>query len=103
MPPTGRRRHRREQFWRTTVAAWRTSSQTAEAFCATRDISTASLFAWQRRLKALESAPAATFVPVRVVADALVEVVLTSGVVVRVPMAADPVAVARLVAALGAA
>jgi hypothetical protein len=45
--------------------------------------------------------PAATFVPVQVVADSIVEVVLPSGVVVRVPPATDAMAVARLVAALG--
>ena len=38
-----------------------------------------------------------------VVPDAVVEVVLPTGVVVRVPAAADAAAVAKLVAALGAA
>ena len=46
-------------------------------------------------------APAGTgFVPVRVVPDPTAEVTLPGGVVVRVPVHADPGAVARLVAAL---
>jgi hypothetical protein len=38
---------------------------------------------------------------VRVVADPILEIVLPAGLVVRVPVGTDPVAVARLVTALG--
>jgi transposase len=41
-----------------------------------------------------------TFVPVRVAPSATIEVVFKSGIVVRVPVGADPSAVAQLVAAL---
>jgi hypothetical protein len=43
------------------------------------------------------------FVPVRVVADALLEIVLPTGLVVRVPAATEAATVATLVAALRAA
>ena len=42
-------------------------------------------------------------VPLRVVSDAVLEVVLPAGLVVRVPAGADAVAVAKLVMALGSA
>src|SRR5262249_42290648 len=45
--------------------------------------------------------PAPTFAPVRVVPDPTAAVVLPTGLVLRVPVSADPAAVARLVAALG--
>ena len=42
-------------------------------------------------------------VPLRVVADAVLEVVLPAGLVVRVPAGTDAAAVAKLVMALGSA
>ena len=47
--------------------------------------------------------PVPTFVPVRITPPAVIELVLPTGVVVRVPSGAEPAAVARLVTALGAA
>jgi hypothetical protein len=46
------------------------------------------------------SGPPPTFAAVRVVPDPTVEVVLPTGLVLRVPIQVDPGAVARLVAAL---
>ena len=108
MPKTRRRNQAREQFWQDTVAAWRQSGQSVRAFCAARGVSEATFFARRREL--IDRAPlpqpaaparAAQFVPVNVVPDPTAEVVLPGGLIVRVPVAADPAAVARLVAALG--
>ena len=106
MPKTRRRNQAREQFWRDTVAAWRQSGQSVRAFCAARGVSEATFFARRRELIDRATlpqppAPAAPFVPVNVVPDPTAEVVLPGGLIVRVPVAADPAAVARLVAALG--
>ena len=103
-----RRSEQREQFWRTTLAAWEKSGQSIRAFCARRGVSQPSFYAWRRTLgKRARPQPLAqngpTLVPLRVVSDAVLEVVLPAGVVVRVPAGADAAAVARLVAALGAA
>ena len=109
----------REQFWREAVAAWQESGQTIRAFCAARRLSEASLYAWRRELaqrdrarrpgarkwsRALpkSSRSAAKFVPLQVLPSALVEVVLPTGVVVRVPTGVEATAVASLVAALRA-
>jgi hypothetical protein len=108
MPRTRRRNKAREQFWRDAIAAWRESGQSVRAFCAARGVSEATFFARRRELadrepsqRLAEPTPAPHFVPVKVVADPTVEVVLPGGLLVRVPVAADAAAVARLVAALG--
>ena len=108
MPRTRRRNKVREQFWRDAIAAWRESGQSVRAFCAARGVSEATFFARRRELadwapppQPTAPAPAAQFVPVKFVPEPTAEVVLPGGLIVRVPVAADPAAVARLVAALG--
>lgn len=110
----------REQFWRETVASWQRSGQTVRSFCAARRLSEASLYAWRRELArrdrerrpsirklspARPKSPAAKFIPLQVLPSVLIEVVLPTGLIVRLPSGADAAAVttvANLVAALGA-
>lgn len=70
-------------------------------------MSEARFFARRRELagrdQSRQPAPAPSFVAVRVIPEPTAEVVLPAGLVVRVPVGADPAAVARLVAALGGA
>jgi len=104
MPKT-RRRADREQFWRDTIAAWRESGQTATALCAARGVAEATFFAERRELTRRDQspnapAPGASFPAVGVFADPTVEIVVPGGLVVRVPVGADPTTVARLVRAL---
>jgi transposase-like protein len=104
MSQTSHRGPDRERFWQEAVAGWKKSGQTIAAFCTARGLSQASFYAWRRKFaRHDEVAPAATFVPLTVVPDAVVEIVLPTGVVVRVPATADAAAVAKLVAALGTA
>ena len=94
----------RERYWREAVSGWKKSGQTIAAFCTARGLSQASFYAWRRKFARHDGvAPTATFVPITIVPDAVIEVVLPTGVVLRVPAAADAAAVARLVAALGTA
>src|SRR5262249_43570500 len=99
----------REQFWRDTITAWKASGQSVRAFCAARGLNEATFYARRRELATLKppatsgtpsAGPSPTFAAVRVVPDPTVEVVLPAGLVLRVPVGADPAAVARLVAAL---
>jgi hypothetical protein len=104
MSQTHHRGPERERHWRDAVADWKKSGQTIAAFCTARGLSQASFYAWRRKFARHDGvAPITTFVPLTIVPDAVVEVVLPMGVVVRVPTAADMAAVAKLVAALGAA
>src|SRR5438105_14265314 len=98
---------KREQLWRKIVAAWQESGQSLRGFCRNRGLQEPSFYAWRRTLRQRDqqrrAAPQSKFVPVRVVADALLEIVLPTGVVVRVPGATEAATVATLVAALRAA
>ena len=100
--------------WRTTFAMWRSSGVSVAAFCRSRQHNLSSFYRWRKILDNLDR-PAATrprsepdplpiqsFVPVRVIPDAIVEVILPSGVQLRVPLSADAPQLARLVQALGA-
>ena len=107
MPPLNHRARKPEPFWLDLITRWKTSGQSVAAFCAARGVSQASFYAWRKRLIARGKAPTAcappppSFAAVRVVPGIPVEVVLPTGVVVRVPAGSEPDAVARLVAALG--
>ena len=99
-----RRHFKPEPFWRNLIDRWKSSGQSVAAFCAANHVSPATFYSWRKRLAAPgpdTTDPVPTFAPVRVVPDPTAEVVLTTGLVIRVPVSADPTTVARLVAALG--
>jgi hypothetical protein len=96
--------------WRTIIGEWRTSGLGVAAFCRLRQIHKSGFHRWRSILEQLDTPrsqprqqPASSaFVPVRVVADVVVEVILPCGVQLRVPLSADAQQLARLVLALGA-
>ena len=94
------------QVWRAAIDAWKQSGQTITAFCRARKLTRSNFDRWRRILAAeprgLKPASSPAFVPLRVVAEPMAEVVLLSGIVVRVPLGAAAEAVTRLVAAVGA-
>src|SRR5262245_54121959 len=107
-PRPGRRSdpttHRR---WQQRLDRFRTSGLTVADFCEREGISTASFYAWRRRFEA-GSAPAAAdaprLVPVRLVtrpASAPVELLLPSGVVLRLSPDTDLAWLRQLLPVLG--
>jgi hypothetical protein len=100
--------------WRTIIGEWRTSGLGVAAFCRLRQIHKSGFHRWRSILEQHDHIspppprardhrkPAPAFVPVRVVADVVVEVILPCGVQLRVPLSADAQQLARLVLALGA-
>lgn len=92
--------------WRAIFATWRSSGLSVAEFCRSRSLNTSSFYRWRNICDDLgrtpESRPPQSFVPVRVVPDPIVELILPTGVQLRVPLAADADQVARLVHALGA-
>ena len=95
-----------EPFWRDLIDRWKASGQSVAAFCNAQRVSEATFYAWRKRLAArarCQTLSAPAFAPVRVVPDPTAEVILPNGLIVRVPAATDPAAVARLVAAPGGA
>jgi transposase len=113
MPPPAPRPGRRpdpatHRRWRQRLDCFRTSGLTVADFCERERISTASFYSWRRRLQA---GPAPTddvpgFVPVRLVtppASAPVELLLPSGIVVRLSPDTDLAWLRQLLPVLGVA
>jgi hypothetical protein len=93
--------------WRARIDAWEQSGLSINEFCRDRKLTRSNFDRWRRILDAgpgePKSSSSSKFVPLRVVAEPMAEVVLPSGIVVRVPLSAAPEAVTRLVVAVGAA
>jgi len=96
--------------WRTVLATWRSSGLTITAYCRAHAITVSNFYRWRNILEQLDPSPLPStdatappaFVPVRVIPDTLIEVILPSGVQLRVPLGADAQQIARLAQALGA-
>src|SRR5262249_52639580 len=102
MPRTSYRDPKPESYWRDLIHRWRASGKSVAAFCAAQYVSQATFYAWRKRLDAGARhtvPPAPSFASVRIVPDPTADVLLPTGLVIRVPLGADPTAVARLVAA----
>ena len=101
--------------WRTTFAMWRSSDLSVAAFCRSRELHLSTFDRWRKGPDDLDRSvatrprsqpdplPVQSVVPVRVTPDAVVEVILPSGVQLRLPLSADARQLARLVLASGAA
>jgi hypothetical protein len=102
-----KRNPERVRAWRATIDAWKRSGQTINAFCRARNLTRSNFDRWRRILSTepRKSKPSSSsaFVPVRIVAEPMAEVVLLSGIMVRLPLSAAPEAVTQLVASVGAA
>jgi hypothetical protein len=93
------------QRWRAIFAEHRQSGLTIVDFCQARMINKSGFHRWRNILEQLgHPEPKLSFVPLRVVPEAVavVEVILPSGIQLRVPLGADAAQVARLALALGA-
>jgi hypothetical protein len=107
--------------WRTLIDEQARSGLPIKAFCLQRQLPKSNFYHWKAILVALDSAtlapppappkslpqPRATprsaaFVPVRVVPDTLVELTLTNGVQLKLPLNSNVEQVARLVKAVAA-
>jgi hypothetical protein len=97
------RKPERIRAWRQLIDAWTQSGLSINAFCRDRKLTRSNFDRWRRILATppVEPRPP-SFVPVRVVADTMAEVVLPSGLVVRLPLESEPHAVTQLVAAVRA-
>jgi hypothetical protein len=91
-------------LWRQRLLRFEQSGLSVSAFCDREGVSTPSFYAWRRRLRPESSPPSdgARFLPVRLLAPAApVEVVLPSGVMLRLSPDCDLAFVRSLVDSLG--
>jgi hypothetical protein len=99
------RDERKERQWRRWIRDWQASGLSARAFCERRGLTVGGFYTWRRVLQRRD-AEKATFVPVQVVADAVLtpvsalEVVLTDGRTVRVTPGFDAATLRKLLAVL---
>jgi hypothetical protein len=99
------RDERKERQWRRWIGDWQASGLSARAFCERRGLTVARFYAWRRVLERRDAEKAA-FVPVQVVADAVLaqasalELVLTDGRAVRVAPGFDAATLRQLLAVL---
>ena len=91
----------REQLWREIILGWKQSGQSVREYCRIRGVTEPNFYAWRRSLAEREHQRAKSLVPVRVVADSMIEVVWPSGVTVRIPVGVPAAMVGELLAALG--
>jgi hypothetical protein len=95
------------QRWQQRLQRFRQCGLSVADFCAQEHVSPASFYAWRRRLRQAEdlaAAPAPHFVPVRVVAPpsaAPVELLLPSGLVLRLSPGVDLAWLRQLLGLLG--
>ena len=110
--PRSRSRAATREVWLDRLARFPTSGLTPAQFCAIEAVSLPSFYSWKRRLaaEANHTDPTAdhnalhspTLLPLRLQSTPVnLEVVLTSGLLLRIPPGVDPAWVRSLVAALG--
>jgi hypothetical protein len=106
MSTTNQRRSSKEQFWRRLVRQWRSSGLSVRDFCAEREISEPSFYAWRRTITQRDT-DATRFVPVHVVPDDKpaadgpgLELLLGAGRVLRIGSNFDGPTLRRLLALL---
>jgi hypothetical protein len=93
----------RERHWRSVLTQWHQSEQSVAAFCNQRHLSKPAFGYWQRKLgfgrRSKLRSPAASFVPMTIVAESLVEVLLPAGVILKLPLTTGEEQITRWLAA----
>lgn len=92
------------QRWAERFARYHVSGQTVAAFCADEGVSTPSFYLWKRKLAG--SSPSAPLVPIQLTSPPglsnTLELVLPSGIRLRLPSDYSPEQLARLISILEA-
>jgi transposase-like protein len=112
MPPRLTPRTRTRQRWQRLVELWRRSGLSVPAFCRRHRLAAPSFYAWRRKLRQEQppannaaAPPPVTFLPVHVRYETPeppppLELILPSGLCLRVPPGFDPAALRHLLAVL---
>jgi hypothetical protein len=97
----------REKQWHDLLTQWHQSEQSISAFCNQRHLSEPTFYYWRRKLgfgrRPTRQSPAATLVPMTLVTEPSVEVVLPTGVTLKLPLTAAEEQITRWLTAARAA
>jgi hypothetical protein len=110
MSTSSQQRSSKERFWERMIRQWRNSGLSVRDFCAEKDLTEPSFYAWRRTI-AQRDAAAVHFMPVRVVEEETrgatehggnsgLELVLASGRLLRIGPGFDAATLQRLLALL---
>lgn len=103
----------RLEHWRRLIDRWKASRLSINAFCRRHQLNIASFYRWRNILRQQPTpgpadptttstpTPSLPFIPIRVIPDTTIDITLPSGLQLRVPLAADPRQLARLIQTLG--
>jgi transposase len=101
-----------EQFWRMAIETWRTSGLSIRQFCRQEGLSEPQFYVWRKKLSvggitdpAHDEPRQEAFIEVALPknSDVAIEVLLTSGNMVRIPLGADSATLSNVMSALHAA
>jgi hypothetical protein len=98
-----------EQTWRDRVTRWKASGLSVRDFCRSEGLSEPSFYSWRRTIAERDAATATdvpVFVPFHVRPDPsppVLELILRSGHILRIPPGSDPEHLRAVLAALEAA
>jgi hypothetical protein len=108
----GRRRTERETYWQDLIDRQGAGRQSINDFCQAEGVSTASFYAWRRRLRSFRQpvhpqTPRPALVPVRIVSEPLtareaVTIEWPGGIVMRVASGCDEATMRTIVSILAA-
>ncbi len=103
----------KERLWREQIASWQRSGLSIRQYCQQHQLNEANFYAWRRELTRRDEAggdrpvqrakpSSVTWMPVTVMSspEAVVEVQLPTGVVLRVPAGAESIVLERILTAL---
>ena len=89
----------RDKHWQAVLTQWQQSGQTISAFCRQRHLSKPTFGYWQRKLgfgrRTKPRSPATTFVPMTLISEPRVEVILPTGVILKLPLTAGEEPITR--------
>jgi transposase len=101
-----------EQFWRMAIETWQSSGLSIRQFCKQEGLSEPQFYVWRKKLADCcieptdqDSSGQETFIEVALPknSDSAIEVLLTSGNMVRIPCGADSATLSNVMSALHAA
>jgi transposase-like protein len=98
----------KEQWWRQALERWQRGGLSVRAFCDDEGVGEHTFYWWRRELRRRDGRPRRPqkqtrndhFVPVQIVADPVIDIVLPSQRVLRVPRGFDPEALRQILAIL---
>ena len=87
----------RAQFWREVLEDWKRSGLSITEFCRQRNLKTVTFHRWKTRLQSTDTTMSSktTFLPITLMPETSVEIALPNGIVLKLPLAADPILITQ--------